>query len=129
VRLPLLLLSALLIPLVAVPSAEAAVDICRYGISGNRVCTEVEGLCARAWYVPPFTDFFAGAGECPTVAAGPQGASACLDAHAGYATLAGFFGYAGWTCGAYYEDAYGRACVSVDGENNLADINTKPVCR
>jgi hypothetical protein len=125
----LIILSALLLLLGSVSSAQAAVDLCGTGVQGNRVCTDVSGLCASAYYVPPFTDFFAGAGECPDASAGSAGVAACEETWAGYATLGGFTGLAGEACLLAYEDAQGRTCVSPSLDANLATLGPKPVCR
>lgn len=127
-RLPLVACAALL-ALGLAPSADAAVDLCRNGVQGHRVCTDVSGVCASVGYVPPFTDFAAGAGQCPDVSAGSEGVSACEAAWAGYVTLAGFFGFDGVACAVVYEDGAGQTCVAAFVASNLLTTDSlRPVC-
>jgi hypothetical protein len=126
--LPIVLSAALLLLFLA-PSAAAAADLCGTGIQGNRVCVDVSGVCASIDYVPPFTDFFAGAGECPDAQAGAAGVTACQAAWAGYANFGGFVGVIGDACILTYEDAQGRTCVVPSADTNLATLPAfKPLC-
>lgn len=127
----ILLLCASLPILVLAPAADAAIDPCQSGVEGHRVCVERSGACVDALYVPPFTDFFAGAGSCPDVAAGSEGATACEEAWAGYVTLAGFFGVYANACAHAYEDEAGRTCVRTLLATNLLDpasSSARPLC-
>lgn len=123
------LLSSGLLLLASVPLASAAIDLCDDGIQGNRVCVERDGACVLAYYVPPFTDFFAGAAHCPLVHVGADGATACEDAWAGYWTLAGFTGFDGYACAFVYEDVNGRTCLLLAWDSNvLTPRPMRPIC-
>lgn len=93
-RVPLLVLALLPLALL-VPAADAAA--CRT-IAGWTVCVTGSGTCAFVGVYPPFTDFYPGAGACPTASAGPGGVSACGNGYAGFGTLGGFYGVASDLC-------------------------------
>lgn len=130
-RAPVLMLATLaLLCLSLAPLAGAAETTrCVRLKDGSSVCATVAGTCASVGYVPPFTDFGAGAGSCTTGSAGPTGVAACEEAIAGYVTLGGFQGAWVDACAAEYEDASGHACLTADVESNLFELaDLRPVC-
>lgn len=127
----LVLAATLALASLAFAPAVGAADVVRCVTlkDGSRVCVTVDGTCASAGYVPPFTDFGAGAGSCANAMAGPAGVTACEEAIAGYVTLGGFQGLWVEACAYEYEDAYGRSCLDATVESNqfvIADL--KPAC-
>lgn len=103
--------------------ASGAYSLCPDETKGP--CVERDGACASA--VHRFTyDFAAGAGSCPTVAAGPHGAGACESAWAGAGGYGGFFGALVAACGTL--DSEGNGCVTPYVQVNEDGSTFKPVC-
>lgn len=125
-RVLTLLLVALMLAALA-PAADA-VERCVPLKDGSRVCVDLVGACASVSYVPPFTDFGAGASHCPSATVGPSGVEACDEVVAGYVTIAGFQGVAALACVQEYEDA-GRLCVLPSVGSNHVDVRDfRPAC-
>lgn len=119
-----------LLSLALAPLAGAAdVDRCFPLKDGSRVCVTADGTCGSVDYIPPFTDFGAGAGSCLTGSAGPAGVVLCEEAIAGYVTIAGFQGVWLRACAVEYEDASGRTCLDGSVESNHFEVaDVRPLC-
>lgn len=115
-RTTLLLAATLLLPLAALPVAEAGYDLC----DKQRLCISRDEGCTRAvWWLA--MDFGVGAGDCATLGAG----GACQVAWAGSGGLGGFYGV---VLGACVGTQPGNVCVAPTAQVGGDPTVLNPLC-